>query len=207
MQHVLTVHSRALPILKALSIPLIAITNAQPKHLGWFHKQHKLEGMELYTDPDMETYKAAGLHYGFTLKGGISEHIGKYSKAGVLNRNALRGGTGDFRQMGGTLVMGQDNEVLWRWIDSNPQDPAPINTILTAAGAPDHMIQAVPTGQFDAAKPNGGDPAWVVPSVEAPAGSVESKSKVDAVEPSTSSPTPVEVGDVGRDQEAPDAKL
>lgn len=172
------IRDRALPVLRALGIPLVMITNAKPKHLEWYLKKHAVDGVKIFSDVEMKSYKVAGMKYISTLKELMknetrSTHFGKLKATSSLTWNVFRGGTGDFHQLGGTFVFGKNSELIYTWIDPYIEHAVEIPELLKQVGAPAHVIAAVPTGKYDQGKPKGGDPEWTVPDLElAPSSSV-----------------------------------
>lgn len=126
---------------------MVVIGCAGHTDIKGFRKETKYT-QELYCDPDRRLYKAFELKASMGGTGGHSEHV-KSSIVGGTLKSIWRGlksmhAQGNVLQQGGAFVVAPGGTILYEHRDDNPQDHAPINDLLVAAGLPRFDFAAKP---------------------------------------------------------------
>ncbi len=108
---------------------LFVIGNGPPYFAEIFKSDLKLEA-PLYTDPSLETYRAAELNRGVAATVGLGALKNAF---GAFRQGFRQTGTkGDPWQLGGVLVVSPDGRVLYRQASEVAGDHPPVEAVMTA---------------------------------------------------------------------------
>ena len=123
----------ALPEIRAHGAGLVVVGSGLPEHIAGFRSATGYGG-PLFTDPSLESFKAAGLAYGLaktfhplTLLKGVRAFAGGF-RQGARRGNPV--------QQGGTFVLGPGERVSFEWRDRFAGDHPEMRDILAALPSP-----------------------------------------------------------------------
>jgi hypothetical protein len=121
------------PLLASKEVTLIAIGNGNVRMANAFVEELKFEG-ELFTDPELHSYKALNFKKASGL--GILFSAGMWKKAFAAFKKGFRQvkTQGEGNQLGGVLVVEPEDHVLYTHAESFPGDHAPVESLLKAVG-------------------------------------------------------------------------
>ena len=108
-------------------VHLVVIGNGQPEHAQAFREDERIP-FDLWVDPRMRAYRAAGL------RRGVAKTLGPRSLGHAVR--ALRGGhrqkkvQGDPWQLGGTCVITTEGDTVYEQISEEAGDHAPLDEVL-----------------------------------------------------------------------------
>lgn len=129
------------PLLAKKDVSLIAIGNGNVRMANGFVEETKFEG-ELYTDPELHSYKALN----FKKSSGLSVifSAAMWKKAYQAFKKGFRQTKtqGDGSQLGGVLIVEPEDHVLFTHSESYAGDHASVESILKAVGFDKATIKA-----------------------------------------------------------------
>jgi len=108
---------------------LVVVGPGRPEHLNGFREVTGYAG-PLYADPSLQTFRAAGLAYGW----GRTFHPGSFLKGLRAFAKGFRQGArrGNPVQQGGIFVLGPADRVRYEWRDRFAGDHAPMSDVVAA---------------------------------------------------------------------------
>ena len=101
---------------------LVFIGNGHSRFIEIFKEDLQLEGANIYTDPSLQAFQAAGFKRGFLTALGpqsLKKGLGLYKEG--HRQSAYKKGMGDLWQLGGTLVIAQGGRVTYQHINESPK--------------------------------------------------------------------------------------
>lgn len=99
------------PEIEAAGAELVLVGNGSVAQAAWFRDDQQVTA-RIFTDPTLKVYERA--HFRRDL-GGLLAPQGVLHAARALSRGHLQSGVkGDALQLGGTLLVSRDGELLWR---------------------------------------------------------------------------------------------
>ena len=110
-------------------VKLVVIGNGQPWHAKAFREDEQIP-FDLWVDPDMTAYRAAGLRRGMTRSVSLRSpgHVWRAMRGGFRQTEVQ----GDPWQLGGAFVITPDGETLYEQVSREAGDHAPLPDILAA---------------------------------------------------------------------------
>ena len=114
----------------AKQLRLVVVGNGQPAHAAAFREDERIP-FELWVDPEMEAYRAAGLRRGATKSLSLKTlgHAWRAMRGGFRQAEVQ----GDPWQLGGAFVINTQGEVLYQQISREAGDHVSISELLAAA--------------------------------------------------------------------------
>ncbi|MEP6860198.1 MAG: peroxiredoxin-like family protein [Deltaproteobacteria bacterium] len=113
----------------AAGADLHVIGNGAPSFIAGFRDTTGYDG-PLYTDPSLETFRAAELRHGLRTVLSLATAV---RTVGALRRGFRQGRTqGSALQQGGVLVISREGRVVWHQISDGPGDNASAAQIVSA---------------------------------------------------------------------------
>jgi peroxiredoxin len=102
-----------LPEIAALGVRAVLIGNGAPDHIDAFLERHGLadKAIELFTDPALDAYRAAGLERSFYATHGPGALVDFVRALGHGHRPGP--GDGDAYQQGGALLLDEGGAIVW----------------------------------------------------------------------------------------------
>jgi hypothetical protein len=119
--------------LAALGVRVVLVGSGAPEHIGAFLERHDLadKKVEVYTDPSLASFAAAGLARSFWATWG-PRAIVAFVRA--LSRGYRQGASdGDMNQQGGALLVDADRTVVWLYRSTNLGENADPSDVVEAA--------------------------------------------------------------------------
>jgi hypothetical protein len=121
------------PLLATKDVSLIAIGNGNVRMANGFVEETKFDG-ELYTDPELHSYKALEFKkatgIGMLFSGGFWKRALQAFKKGFRQGKTA----GDSKQLGGVLVIEPEEHVLFTHAETFPGDHASVESVLKSVG-------------------------------------------------------------------------
>lgn len=114
---------------------LVFIGNGAPHFIKYFKEELKIFYAPIFTDPKLQTFRAAGFKRGFLAALGpssIARGLKLYKDGGRQGTNYKD--SGDLWQMGGVLVVRPDGSVAYHYISEMLGDFPPDNDVVRASG-------------------------------------------------------------------------
>lgn len=111
---------------------LVFIGNGSPDFIKKFKADLKIEDAPVFTDPSLQSFRAAGFKRGFLVALGvksIANGVGLIFKTGLGTK--VKKDAGDLWQMGGILVIRPDGKVAYHFISEALGDYPPESDLKT----------------------------------------------------------------------------
>ena len=104
-----------LPEIAALGVRAVLIGSGPPDHIDAFLERHGLadKSIELFTDPALEAYRAAGLGRSVWATHGPGALVGLPVRAFTHSGHRPGRGDGDAYQQGGALLLDEGGAIVW----------------------------------------------------------------------------------------------
>lgn len=109
---------------------IIFIGNGQPNFIKGFKDELNIKDAEIYTDPSLEIFKAAGFKKGFLAVIGPSALINQIKPMVNGFHHSPNKNNGNIWQLGGILVMKPNGQVAYHYISQITGDYPPENDVL-----------------------------------------------------------------------------
>ena len=108
---------------------LIVIGSGQPEHARAFREDERIP-FELWVDPEMKAYRAAGLRRGLLKSASWRSpgHVWRALRGGFRQTNVQ----GDPWQLGGVFVITPDGATVYEQISREAGDHAPLSDVMRA---------------------------------------------------------------------------
>lgn len=121
------------PLLASKDVSLIAIGNGNVRMANAFVEETEFTG-ELYTDPDLNSYKALNFKKSSGLSSLFSAAMWKKAYQAFKRGFRQTKTQGDGKQLGGVLAIEPEEHVLYTHSESYPGDHASVESVLKAVG-------------------------------------------------------------------------
>ena len=105
------------------------VGNGQPSFIEGFKKDLSLEGANIYTDPSLASFRAAGFKRGFLAALGPKAIVNYTKLASSGNVTGYKKGAGDIWQLGGVLVVHKSGKVGYQYISEIAGDFPPESNV------------------------------------------------------------------------------
>jgi hypothetical protein len=111
----------------ARNVRLVVIGNGQPQHARVFREAERIP-FDLWVDPGMEAYRAAGLRRGLTsiLSWRMPGHVWRAMRGGFRQTRVQ----GDAWQLGGAFVFTPEGRTVYEQVSREAGDHAPVTELL-----------------------------------------------------------------------------
>ena len=117
---------------KAAGAGLVLIGQATPRHAAQFRRRQGIQ-LAVLADEQRVSYKAAGAKMASVTELFGPQSVSKGLLAGARSRKIQTRTIGNAAQLGGSLVIGPDGQVVWSHMSANAGDNASPEEILAAA--------------------------------------------------------------------------
>lgn len=121
------------PLLASKEVTLVAIGNGNVRMANAFVEEVKFEG-ELYTDPELHSYKALNFKKSSGIAAMFSASMWKKAFSAWKKGYRQAKTQGDSGQLGGVMIVEPEDHVLYTHAESFAGDHAPVESVLKAVG-------------------------------------------------------------------------